>query len=144
MTVRIYLAGPSSELERVKKYARQLDDSGMVEITYRWWEDVEANMKAGTPDSAMSREEQSRHASSDLDGVARAQIVWCLWPSERRSEGVPVELGYAIAVGSRIVVSGTRCHECIFTAEAEFRDAYDDVALSEVLSIADTIDFHHP
>ena len=44
--MRIYLAGPSAEIERVKEAAAAIEERGHT-ITERWWEHVERMREAG-------------------------------------------------------------------------------------------------
>lgn len=133
----VYLAGASRELERVEKYAGLLVSSGLVRISHPWWSAVKAHGVGN--DHTLERDEQAFHALTDLEGVERADVIWCLWP-EGYSAGCPLELGYALALKHSdpgralgIVVSGAKSHACIFTALAHYRDADDDAALYEVL-----------
>jgi hypothetical protein len=137
MKLAVYLAGASRELPRVKKYAKVLEESGLVRLTYRWWEAVE---KHGVGlDHELTRELQAVHARADLDGLTEAQLVWCLWP-DGPSAGVPLEFGYALAISNdwplRLVVSGEKSSSCIFSALAHYRDTSDLLGLAEVLRVA--------
>lgn len=124
--MRVYLAGPSCELPRVKQWAEALEANGF-ELTHRWWELVEAR-GPGT-DGELVADEQALHARADLAGIDAAEAVWALWPEERgRSLGTAVELGYALGRRrlSPIVVTGPRALESIFTALATSRSRNDD------------------
>lgn len=137
MKLSVYLAGASRELARVKRYAKVLEESGLVRITYRWWEAVEA--QGVGRDHELTREQQAEHAQNDLDAVGEAHLVWCLWP-DGPSAGVPLEYGYALALSTdwpvRLVVSGEKSSSCIFTALAHYRDTSDLLGLAEVLRCA--------
>lgn len=141
MTVPVYLAGPSTELPRVTRYAEKLEASGLVHVTCRWWEDVLANGVGA--DAEMSWRDQTRRAMRDRRGVCAASILWCLWPNQT-SHGAAWECGYAdarCAIGTsptHIVITGPRSHECIFTSLV-FRDSSDDIGLVEVLRAASEI-----
>lgn len=133
MKCRVYLAGASRELPRVLRYVRLLEASGLVVLTYRWWDAVAAH--GVDKDSELTKEEARRHASADLRGVESADVLWCLWP-EVFSVAAPLELGYALGRRTATVVSGAKSHECIFTALADYRDTSDDLGLIETLRIA--------
>lgn len=133
MTLRLYLAGPSVELGRVIMMARRLEEAG-VELTCRWWTDVQARNGAG--DDTLSLSEQRERALACMDGIDRALIVWALWPADY-SHGTACELGYALAHSSRrVIVSGSFANECVFTSYAAERFAADFDALQYVLSLA--------
>lgn len=140
--VKIYVAGASREIPRVLEAVKWLDKYGGFEVTGRWWEAVEVNGGPGN-DHALTREQRDDHAVADLSAVSSAEIVWGLWPTARHSEGMPLEVGYALALrdtGSssvaQVVVSGQRANECIFGARADVEDASDLVAFHAVCAIA--------
>lgn len=146
MKLGVYLAGASRELPRVKRYAELLERSGLVRLTYRWWQDVEA--EGIGCDHELSRDEQCAYATADLRGVYEAQLVWCLWP-EGPSAGVPLEYGFALAISrqnpTRLVVTGGKASGCIFTALAHYRDTSDLLGLAEVMRCArELADAHDP
>ena len=95
--LRLYVAGGSSERADCQAAIDRLAAAGVV-ITLDWtrspgWE---------RPLSVAEEAEQARH---DLDAVDAADLVWLRLP-ERASEGAHVELGYALAKGKRVIVSG--------------------------------------
>lgn len=129
--MKVYLAGASSELPRVLKYAAELEKRG-VTLTYPWWRDVQKHGPGN--DGTLTREAQEQYARADLRGVEDADVVWALWPSGR-SMGAPFEVGYATAIGQSVVATGERAHECIFLAMADYRDISDDLGLVEVMRL---------
>ena len=56
-------------------------------------------------DPAPTREALAAAALADLDGVRRCDVLWLLCPVAK-SEGSAAELGAALALGKRVVVSG--------------------------------------
>jgi nucleoside 2-deoxyribosyltransferase len=93
---RVYVAGPSSELNRCEKAMRRAE-RGELSITYRWTDDVRAG--GDSPNAAA-------FAAADLAGVASADVLLLLLPSEGHATvGAWVELGAAAALRKPIVVS---------------------------------------
>jgi hypothetical protein len=140
MTIPVYLAGPSRELDRVRRCAAELDRRSDVRIVYRWWAAVEHH-GVGL-DGHLRREQQVDHALRDLRGLCESRIAWVLWPESSPSHGAAAELGYLLALtmsdrtrAPHVVVTGRSAHECIFTSLA-WRDASDDLGLVEVLRMA--------
>lgn len=92
--MRIYLAGPSAEIERVKEAARAIEEHGHT-ITERWWERVEEAARNGwatddvVPDAFM--DESAKRNERGIDR-ARAMIVLCL-SAGGLSSGASGELG---------------------------------------------------
>jgi hypothetical protein len=97
MSVRVYVAGSSDEREIVGHWLLALRKAGAV-ITHDWT-NSEGYYRSSTED------ERRRWARQDLDGVRAANVVWMLAP-EGKSEGAHVELGAALALGKRVLVSG--------------------------------------
>jgi hypothetical protein len=102
MTIRIYLAGASSEIDRCERWRDALRERG-YDITHDWMADVRAN--AHRPDREIPADERCGYALRDVGGVLVADAMWLLAPSNG-SIGCWVELGFAL--GARIVpiVSG--------------------------------------
>ncbi len=105
--LRIYVAGASTERERVARYMGALRDAGW-EITEDW---CASEASLGVEDGDLDEETARRVAMRDLDGVHRADVFWLVAP-ERPSFGACTELGYAVCqrstspVGLRIIISG--------------------------------------
>lgn len=128
--IPVYVCAASRELERVVTVVKALERSGLVRLTFPWWEDVAA-WGVGR-DHELTDEQRLQHARTDIDGVLAAEIVWVLWP-EAPSSGVPFEFGVAYCAGIHTVVSGPAGRRCIFTALADQRLDSDENALMEVL-----------
>ena len=122
--MRVYLAGPSSELPRVLRWAEALEGAG-IELTHRWWEAV-AQRGPGR-DGELVLDEQVLHARADLDAIDMAQAAWILWP-EVSSHGAAVELGYLLRRRRwvPVIATGPRVHHCVFTALITSRSRHDD------------------
>lgn len=128
--LRVYLAGPSRELDRVTKMALALEASGHVEITHRWWRDV---IRDGVGrDGLLSTEEQQRRSLDDIAGIRRSHLLWVLWPDEL-SLGAPCEFMFAHAKKLPTVATGLNVSGCIFTSLATYRNPSDLLGLHEVL-----------
>lgn len=126
--LRCYLAGPSSDLPRVLRWAERLEAIG-VEITLRWWEGFR-------PTEELTDDDRYRVAWLDADAIDRAQLVWCLAPGVR-SDAL-VEMGYAICVGRHrpdaavVYVSGPRSQRGVFATLADGEFDSDDEAFAAI------------
>jgi hypothetical protein len=139
MTVKIYVAGASKEPERVRAVMNAVKALGL-EITCDWLTAIEAE---GAANEGLDDDKRRRYSLDDLDAVRRADWVWLLAPSESRSSGCWVELGYALALADRsvenrdrhwkpwprIIVSGSGRMKSIFASLAEMEFDHDDEAL---------------
>jgi hypothetical protein len=129
--LRVYVAGSSAELDRVKTAMDRLRKAGIT-VSHDWVaciNEVGSANPAGATDA-----DRAQWAWEDLRGVKNADILWVLWP-ETPSAGACVELGYAIRGGQRIIISGNH-KTSIFTTSGECYDT-DYEALAEVLSTAE-------
>ena len=106
--MRIYLAGPSAELARVREAAALIEAAGHV-ITERWWEKV---ADTGVCASDVDHDEAvlASAAVQNCRGIDAADvvIVLCRAPGGL-SPGVAHEVGY---------VQGTRTADVIFVGNA--------------------------
>ena len=104
--LRIYVAGASTERERVARYMGALRDAGW-EITEDW---CASEASLGVDDD-LDDVTATAVARRDLNGVDRADVFWLVAP-ERPSFGACTELGYAMAqrryrrTPTRIIISG--------------------------------------
>ncbi len=97
--LRVYVAGGAAErLTVVRPWIRRLQAEGVC-ITHDWTTDP------GWDCAAPSRADLDAAAAADLEGVRRAGVLWYLAPLAK-SEGAAAELGAALALGKRVVVSG--------------------------------------
>lgn len=129
--MRIYVAGSSRQLERVKAAMAALRSLGHT-ITHDWVALVEEYGEANPVDAATST--MRRWAADDLAGVYNADMVWLLMP-ETEGFGAAVEMGYAIAHGVPVIVSGAHARS-VFTSLASCYDR-DDLALAEEFALPD-------
>lgn len=109
--LRVYVAASSREMERVDRALERLGGLTEVEVTYRWIDDMRAEMAKGRSDKDLSREEAMEAGHKCLRGVVHADVFWLLYPNEP-TRGAWVEFGYARALfdhdstgGFQIVVS---------------------------------------
>ena len=123
MSLSVYVAGASSELDKAEHYVNRLRSRG-VSISYDWPAAMRAEPKS---DAELSDLERHRYGSDDLLGVRLAQVVWLLAPVVG-SRGCWVELGYALALNRHVIVSGDDGRS-IFTALAARR--FDTHAAAE-------------
>jgi nucleoside 2-deoxyribosyltransferase len=130
--VRIYVAASSDQLERAKAAIEALQANGHV-VTHDWTIAVEEHGTANPRDATV--EQRAAWATDDLTGVHDADILWLLMPGQG-GFGAAVELGYALAHGRPIVVSGGDPMRSIFTAFATVYDR-DDQALAEAFRRCD-------
>lgn len=126
--MKVYVAGPSSEPERVRSIMDMVTAYGWT-VTHDWLKVIEEH---GHADPA-SREARSQVAADDLYGIAEANIFWLLAPEKRgmglepRFTNAWVELGYALALRQRdcdyAIVSSGVTGACIFASHGmEFPD----------------------
>ncbi len=124
---RVYVAGSSAQLERVKSAMAALREIGHT-VTHAWPELVEEVGEANPLDATDAA--RRMWAADDLRGVYDADVLWLLMPSEG-GFGAAVELGYALAHGIPVVVSGGDVKRSIFTVFGTCYDR-DDQALDAV------------
>lgn len=122
--MKLYVAGASREIALVESYVHRVREAGAV-ITYDWCAAMRAETRA---DHAIPSDELQVYATNDLSGIAHADSFWLLAPEEP-SLGCWTELGYALARGRRVVVSGP-WQRCIFAHRAEHKFSAHDDALS--------------
>lgn len=104
MTVRVYIAAASREVERVREAQRMVAERGWV-LTLDWLTPMLALMEQGIGDADLSRGEQARYALEDADAIDRADVLWLLAPREP-TKGAWWEHGYAYGSDTPIVTSG--------------------------------------
>ncbi len=126
--LRVYVAGSSRELDRVRLAMDKLRFAG-VAITHDWTDSV-LEVGSANPEGA-TQADRAQWAWEDLRGVKDADILWVLWP-DYVSAGACVELGYAFALNKRVIISGGSPGQSIFTSLGEYYDT-DALARAEVL-----------
>jgi hypothetical protein len=120
--VKVYVAGSSKQLDRVKHWMDKLQAAGHT-VTHDWPSLIEAVGSANPPDA--TRDECWDWAIDDLKGVRDAEVLWFLVP-ETEGAGAWVELGYALARQIPVVCSGVWSRS-IFTSMTTCYDR-DDLA----------------
>lgn len=112
-TLRAYLAAPYAAREQIRGYAEDLVRIGL-DVTASWL-DEEHVITPGTTGAALALDqaEVARHAATDLDDIARCDVLVLftaqalgLDPAEAASGGRHVETGYALAKGIPVIVVG--------------------------------------
>lgn len=116
----IYIAGPSTEGPRARKWAAELVSAGHY-ITSRWFDGCEAWSGKDADQCASERVKTAYGLCLSID---LANTVWVLMPTQY--SGALVELGYAIARGKRVVTSGLTGKTVFSSLATEFPyDPYD-------------------
>lgn len=136
MRPTIYLAGASAELSRAQRWAIALERTQMVELTSHWFQCTDLGQ-----DVYLARDQQATIAEDCLTAIARARIVWFLFPRSMAG-GSMVEFGAALAFSSmhpsrKTVVTGQGCSRTVFTGPRSLiRDESDSVDFTEVCRLA--------
>lgn len=115
--MKVYIAGGSPEREQVRSMMSALRARG-VEITYDWTQSVGYSR-------FMVPAERRKQARLDIEGVRAADVVWIMAP-EKKSEGSAVEMGAALALRKRVIVSGphARLESRLFALLGEIHDSH--------------------
>lgn len=126
----IYLASASEQLLVVEHYAAKLKSDGFT-ITHEWTADIrEAGFK---PDVELSDTVRRYAAAMDAHGVKIADLVWVLTPSYKHEGcGMWIEMGMALALKKRVVVSGQFYRRSVFSDLAEASFPTHDEALEYI------------
>lgn len=115
---KVYIAGGSSERLTVCRPLIESAQRAGVEIAADWTRDP------GWDLGRMPTDEEFREsAGRDLAAIRRADIVWLVVPVQK-SEGAAAEIGYALALGKRLVVSGETGARNIFALLAAPGDTF--------------------
>lgn len=125
----VYVAGGSAErLTVVRPLLNALRAAGLT-ITHDWT----ACEGYERPSSDLER---AAWARADLDGVKRANVVWYVAP-QNPSEGSHAELGAAIVLRKRLIVSGPHAsrESRLFALLGERYDTHEE-ALAELVRAA--------
>lgn len=121
----IYVASATEQLSLVEHYVDRLRSENFV-ITYEWTKDVrEGGFK---PDSELTETHRRYAARMDSHGVSVCDLLWVLTaPRKDQGCGMWIELGIAIALKKKIVVSGAQSKRSVFTelCDAKFDDHED-------------------
>lgn len=122
MTIKVYVAGASKEIERAEKWIAKLRELG-VEVTCDWPQ----AMRTHGPDHGLTLDQREAFARADYAGIKAASVVWVLRPTEENpSTGAWVEMGCAFALNKTVLISGAGAF-CIFDALATRFETDEDV-----------------
>ena len=143
MTMKIYVAGASKEVQTSIKYITKLKEAGF-EITHDWTVEVTENINKGGSDKTLTREERKKYATWDIKGVIAADILWVILPENSVGNGYWVELGAGIAVNvtkAKIIVISGEFNKSIFCELAHYYGPNHDNALEFILGCKDGVFF---
>lgn len=130
----LYLASASEQLLLVEDFVDRLRHQGF-QISYEWTKDVREG--GFRPDVELSPTQRRYAARMDYHGVKTADLVWVLTPSlKTQGCGMWIEMGMAIALGKRLVVSGGLSRRSVFSELAEACFDEHDQAFQYILSRA--------
>lgn len=126
--IAVYIGGSSSELERHDSVAFNLSKVEGIRITSNWAKHVKNN-GGGNP-RGMKKSDQFVYAYSDLYEVSQADWLLLLMPAPGIvSAGAFLEMGFALARGINVCVSGIGQDASIFTSMAQMNFDRDEDAL---------------
>jgi nucleoside 2-deoxyribosyltransferase len=132
MTLRVYLAAASSDLDRVDRWAAALAATG-VRVVSTWPANVRS-VGSANPREA-SRLDRARWAERCLAEVRAAHVVWFLVPPiDKPTRGAWFEIGYALAQSQAVVASGDT-RQSIFCAVADYEYASDAEAFDSIRNV---------
>lgn len=120
----LYLASATEQLLLVEDFVDRLRARGFA-ISYEWTKDVrEGGFKA---DVDLTPTQRRYAARMDSHGVKTADLVWVLTPSlKNQGCGMWIEMGMALALGKRVIISGALARRSVFAELAE--GCFDDHA----------------
>jgi hypothetical protein len=130
--IRVYIAGGSSERLAVARPLIERAKELGVDVTADWTRDPGWDL-GRTP----TLDELRESARRDIAAIEAADVVWLVVPRQK-SEGASAEVGYALALRKRLVVSGEVGARNIFAllARPEDRFASHEEALTRVAQIS--------
>lgn len=134
MTLRVYIAGASDDLERVDQAARLIHAPDTIAVVSTWPASVR-KAGAGNPRDA-SRWERLDWINDDLNDLDRADLFWFLAPTRSPARGAYFELGYMVGRARAVpLISSGDTLQSIFNAiTREF--ASDEAAALHILLYA--------
>lgn len=128
----VYVASAFTDYERTRAAQEALRNNGL-EISYDWTVALE---EYPLGDSSTDSVERRKAANVDMQGVIDADALLLLTPSNTTQGcGCWVELGIAMALGKRIVVTGKQRDRTIFCELAE-RYTYDELGVLRLIELA--------
>lgn len=111
---RVYVAGPSAELDRCERVIARVREAG-IKVTHDWTPAVRKWIAGGRPGYPEAK--LLEHGAADLSGIASADVVLLLAPThtEPRGSGYWTEQGAALALRKPVLLSERRDSD--FTGE---------------------------
>ena len=128
MTLRVYIAGSSRELDRAQKAAQLIQGIPGVVIVSEW---VQCIQDVGASNPKAKEWQRREWAESDLTGVACSDLFWALLPMTPTS-GFWFEWGYAVRARTTVLASGSERYQSIFTSLADYYVDSDDRATAVI------------
>lgn len=131
----VYVASATEQYALVEHFVDRLRAAG-IDISYEWTPDYKAGgFKA---DAKLSDLHRRYIAKMDSQGVREADLVWVVTPElKEHGCGMWVEMGIAVALSKRIVVSGPLCRRTVFSELAEARFHAHDQAFQYIVGQAE-------
>lgn len=116
--MKIYLAASSADVERARRWHRQLIDTGMA-VTSSWLEIIDQVGDANPREA--SKWQRFKWADNDLREIAESHALWFLVPTtDKPTRGAWIEFGYARACGPELLlISSGDTKQSIFCALGE-------------------------
>lgn len=115
MAFKVYVAGSSKEIERVRSVMAQLIEGG-CEITHDWTRSVDEAIAAGfgnNSDADVPVRVRRECADKDIEAIRWSHAVLFLGSDEHNSRGAHVELG--VGIGTQKILCAVGGDHTIFT-----------------------------
>jgi hypothetical protein len=126
--MRLYLAGPSAELNRVKHAASVLEREH--DLTWRWWVRVRALRDGRPTDAGLDAVVLQRVWRENVLGILEAQgVVALAQEAGGLSSGTREEIAYALARSLPVVVVGDPWYSLAATGCARVHSLEQALAL---------------
>jgi nucleoside 2-deoxyribosyltransferase len=139
VSIFVYIAGSSTELDRMQKLAaaidthNQLNPLSRIEITGKWWDVIQARGEANPINAPFH--ERAAYASDDIAAVKEADFLLLLMPPVGvNSVGCYWEAGYADALDKEVLIAGDSLERSIFTTRGACFNS-DEAALEYLMDI---------
>lgn len=114
---RVYVASATEQYGLVEHFVDRLRAVG-IEISFEWTPDYRAG--GFKPDAQLSDIHRRYVAKMDSCGVKEADLVWVITPDVKEHGcGMWVEMGMALALGKRVIMSGKLARRTVFSELAE-------------------------
>ena len=128
----VYVASATEQYALVEHYIDRLRLAG-IEISFEWTPDYKAG--GFKPDAKLSDIHRRYIAKMDARGVRDADLVWVMTPEVKEHGcGMWVEMGIAIALSKRVVVSGPLAKRTVFSELAEVCFTTHEEAFKHILT----------